>query len=50
MDLNQVAYQYSDGVDLMRIVGVSHGTVIALMSEVGSERINKFATAKQFTS
>jgi hypothetical protein len=50
MDLNQLSYQYFDGVDLMRIEGVSHGTVIALMSEVGPEGIKKFATAKQFTS
>lgn len=50
MDLNQLAYQYFDGVDLMRIEGVSHATVIALMSEVGSEGIKKFGTAKQFTS
>jgi transposase len=50
MDLNQVAYQYFDGVDLMGIEGVSHATVIALMSEVGSEGIKKFDTAKQFTS
>ncbi len=50
MDLNQVAYQYFDGVDLMRIEGVSHATVIALMSEVGSEGIKKFSSAKQFTS
>lgn len=50
MDLNQLSYQYFDGVDLMCIEGVSHGTVIALMSEVGSEGIKKFETAKQFTS
>jgi transposase len=50
MDLNQLSYQYFDGVDLMSIEGVSHGTVIALMSEVGSEGIKKFETAKQFTS
>jgi transposase len=50
MDLNQLSYQYFDGVDLMRIEGVSHGTVIALMSETGPEGIKKFATAKQFTS
>ena len=49
MDLNQLSYQYFDGVDLMRIEGVSHGTIIALMSEVGSEGIKKFETAKQFT-
>jgi transposase len=50
MDLNQLSYQYFDGVDLMRIEGVSHGTVIALMSEVGCEGIKKFSSAKQFTS
>lgn len=50
MDLNQLAYQYFDGVDLMRIEGVSHATIIALMSEVGCEGIKKFDTAKQFTS
>jgi transposase len=49
MDLNQLAYQYFDGVDLMGIEGVSHATVIALMSEVGGEGIKKFETAKQFT-
>ncbi len=48
MDLNQLSYQYFEGVDLMQIEGVSHATVIALMSEVGSEGIKKFATAKQF--
>lgn len=50
IDLNQVAYRYFDGVDLMAIEGVSHGTIIALMSEVGLEGIRKFQSAKQFTS
>lgn len=50
IDLNQVAYQYFNGVDLMAIEGVSHSTVIALMSEVGCEGIKRFSTAKQFTS
>jgi transposase len=48
MDLNQLSYQYFEGVDLLQIEGVSYGTVIALMSEVGPEGIKKFATAKQF--
>ena len=48
MDLNQLAYQYFDGVDLMAIEGVSHSTVIALMSEVGAEGLKKFSAAKQF--
>ncbi|MDX5481165.1 MAG: IS110 family transposase [Hymenobacteraceae bacterium] len=50
MDLNQLAYQYYGGVDLLRIEGVSHATVMALMSEVGAEGIRKFPTAKQFTN
>lgn len=48
MDLNQLAYQYFDGVDLMAIEGVSHSTVMALMSEVGNEGVKKFSSAKQF--
>jgi hypothetical protein len=40
-DLNQFAYQYFNGIDMMSIEGVSHSTVIALMSEVGSEGIKK---------
>jgi transposase len=50
MDLNQLSYQYFNGVDLMKIEGVSHSTVIALMSEVGPEGIKKFGSAKQFTN
>jgi transposase len=50
MDLNQLAYQYYGGLDLLRIEGVSHSTVMALMSEVGAEGISKFPTAKQFTN
>ncbi len=50
MDLNQLAFQYYAGVDLLRIEGVSHATVMALMSEVGAEGIRKFPTAKQFTN
>jgi transposase len=50
MDLNQVAFKYFNGVDLMQIEGVSHGTVLALMSEIGPQGFMKFATAKQFAS
>jgi transposase len=50
IDINQIAYQYFGGVDLMAIEGVSHSTIIALMSEVGHEGIKKFNSAKQFTS
>ncbi len=50
MDVNQLAFQYFGGVDLMAIEGVSHATVMAVMSEVGLEGFKKFETAKQFTS
>jgi transposase len=50
MDINQLAYQHFNGIDLMNIEGVSHNTIIALMSEVGYEGIKKFGAAKQFTS
>ncbi len=50
MDLNIISYQYFEGVDLMAIEGVSHSTVLSLMSEIGPEGIRKFSTAKQFAS
>ena len=50
MDINQMAYQYFGGVDLMKIEGVSHATVLAIMSEVGLEGFKKFKTAKEFVS
>ena len=49
-DINQVAYKYFGGVDLMQIEGVSHATVMAIMSEIGPEGLHKFETAKQFAS
>jgi transposase len=50
IDLNQIAYQYFGGVDLMAIEGVSHSTIMGIMSEVGVEGFSKFASAKHFTS
>jgi transposase len=44
------AYQYFGGVDLMAIEGVSHITVLGIMSEIGEEGFFKFKTAKHFTS
>lgn len=49
MDLNLLAYQYFEGVDLLAIEGFSYSTVLTLMSEVGNG-IFKFETAKQFAS
>src|SRR5690606_36907252 len=50
IDLNQMAYQYFDGIDLMAIEGVSHSTILALISEVGPDGFSKFPTSKHFTS
>lgn len=50
IDLNLAFYQYFDGVDLLSIPGVSHSTVLTLMSEIGPEGFNKFPTARHFTS
>jgi transposase len=50
IDLNLMSYQYFEGVDLLAIEGVSHSTVLSLMSEVGLEGLKKFASAKQFSS
>jgi transposase len=49
IDLNLLAYQYFEGVDLLAIEGVSYSTVLTLISEVGTG-IHKFPTAKQFVS
>ena len=49
-NFNQVAFQYFEGVDLMAIEGMSYGTVLAVMSEVGIEGIRRFKTAKHFAS
>jgi transposase len=46
IDMNVVAYQYFEGVDLLAIEGVSHSTVLSLMSEVGPEGLKKFDTSK----
>ena len=50
VDLNIIAYQYFDGVDLMAIPGVSHSTVLTFMSEIGPEGLEKFSSAKKFAS
>jgi transposase len=50
IDLNQASFQYFGGVDLMKIEGLSHATILTIMSEVGPQGFKKFETAKQFTS
>lgn len=50
IDLNIASYQYFDGVDLLAIPGVSHSTILTLMSEIGPEGFDKFPTAQHFAS
>jgi transposase len=49
-DFNQMAYQYFGGIDLMAIEGVSHATVLAIMSEIGPDGFKKFKSSKEFVS
>jgi len=48
--MNQIGFQYFEGVDLMAIEGVNDATILAIISEVGLEGIKKFECAKQFSS
>jgi len=50
LDLNLLGYQYFEGVDLMAIEGVSHGTILSLISEMGLEGLKQFPSAKHFVS
>lgn len=49
-NFNQVSFRYFNGVDLMAIEGLSHATILTIMSEVGPDGFKKFKTAKQFAS
>ncbi len=49
-DLNQVAFKYFNGVDLFAIEGMSHATILSIMSEIGPKGFDKFKTSKQFAS
>ena len=49
-DMNQLSYQYFEGIDLMAIEGINDATVMAFISEIGLEGIKKFKSAKQFTA
>lgn len=50
IDLNIASYQYFNGIDLLAIPGVSHSTILTLMSEIGPEGFHKFPTAQHFAS
>jgi len=45
-----MAFQYFGGIDLMEIEGVSHSTVLTIISEIGPLGFDKFPSAKHFTS
>lgn len=49
-NLNQVAFKYFNGVDLFAIEGMSHSTILSIMSEIGPDGFKKFNSSKQFTS
>ena len=49
-NFNQVAFQYFNGVDLLAIEGVSHATVLSIMSEIGPNGFEKFKSSKEFVS
>jgi len=49
-NFNQVSFKYFGGVDLMAIEGLSHATVLAIMSEIGPDGFKKFETSKHFVS
>lgn len=49
-DFNQIAFRYFDGVDLLAIEGLSHATVLSIMSEIGPEGFAKFQSSKEFVS
>lgn len=50
IDLNLLAYQHFEGVDLMAIEGMSYSTILSLISEVGVDGIKRFPTAKHFAN
>lgn len=49
-DFNQISYQYFNGVDVLAIEGVSHATVMSIMSKIGPDGFKKFPTARHFAS
>jgi transposase len=48
-DIEKLAFQLSDGIDLSEIDGVSSSTILAIISEIGMD-VSDFPSAKHFTS
>ena len=49
-DMNQLSYQYFEGVDLMAIEGFNDSIIMSIMSEVGFLGIKRFDSADQFAA
>jgi transposase len=49
MDIEKLAFQLTDGIDLSEIDGVSGNTILAIISEIGVD-VSRFASAKHFAS
>jgi len=49
-NMNQIAFRYFNGVDLFAIEGLSHSSILSIMSEIGPEGFEKFPTSKHFAS
>ena len=49
-DVDSVAYEMTNGVDLTEIEGVKLTTILVMMSETGFDIVDKFKTAKHFAS
>jgi len=48
-DVGKKSFQLFNGVDLIEVPGISHGTALTIISEMG-ENISKFNSAKSFCS
>jgi transposase len=49
-NLNQIAFKFFGGVDLFAIEGISHATILSVMSEIGYHGFSKFNSSKEFVS
>jgi transposase len=49
INLQELSFRLTDGIDLSAIDGVGHNTLLSILSEVGID-FSKFPTAKQFSS
>jgi transposase len=50
LDIEQLAFQLTGGVDLSSIEGISGQTLLSIISEIDTTGVKKFPTSKHFTS